>query len=68
MQVGQRVRYSAKWLRSVGCYTGDLPQARGKIVAIQSVGERLKLATIEWDDPSEDVPTKINVLNLERCQ
>lgn len=66
--IGSRVRYSSNWLRSIGCYTGDLPQARGVVVAIQPVGQRLKLAMIKWDTISDDIPNKANVVNLEQCR
>lgn len=67
MNAGQRVKYSTQWLKSIGCYTGELPFARGTIDSIQSVGQRLKLATIVWDGIQNDVPNKVNIVNLEKC-
>jgi len=62
--IGDRVKYRREWLRSVGCYTGELPFARGTIAALQQVGP-IVLATIAWDgnDPVV-VPTKANIQNL----
>lgn len=65
-KVGDRVRYSGAWLRSVHAYSGPLGFARGKITYLQQVGP-LTLAGIIWDqDPEgEELPGKVNIKNLE---
>ena len=44
---GDKVAYSAAFLRSTGQYTGDIPFLRGEIVAVEPLGER-QLCTIQW--------------------
>ena len=58
---GAHVAYSAAWLRSIGCRTGDLPAARGTVTKIQQLGS-LQLATVDWG--SEDIPARVAVCNL----
>lgn len=65
-KVGDKVAYSAKFLRSIGCYTGDMPQARGVITALGEISRGgTVIATIEWDRAG-DCPEKVNVANLAR--
>lgn len=66
IQVGDRVRYSTNWLRSTGCYTGDLPQARGIVKELKVLSPEVVLAVIDWGNP--EIPEKVNVKNLERVQ
>ncbi len=61
IQVGDRVAYSVQWLRSIGCYSGDLPQARGVVTGIQQRGG-LELATVDWG--TEDIPARVLISNL----
>jgi hypothetical protein len=63
--VGDRVKYSARFCRSSGAYTGALPHARGKVVKLLTVGPGFVLATIEWDhQQGKYVPGVVNVANL----
>lgn len=61
--VGDKVAYSAQWLRSTGQFTGDIPHARGTITELKKIGD-ITLAIIDWRDP--EIPSKVNVRNLER--
>jgi hypothetical protein len=63
LHVGDRVGYAANFLRSIACFSGELPHARGVIKELEDLGS-LVLAVIEWDRPG--VPTKVNVNNLAR--
>ncbi len=63
IKVGDVVAYSRPFLRSIGCYTGNLPRARGKVTSLAAIGE-VKVAEIAWDLP--DVPARVNVKNLVR--
>ena len=63
IHAGDRVRYTAKWLRSTGNQTGDLPFARGTVLDIVGVGPDLYLAEVIWDDP--DIPPRVRDTNLE---
>jgi hypothetical protein len=65
VKVGDVVAYSRTFLQSISCYTGDMPQARGKVTALKQVGTETTLAEIEWDLP--DLPTRVNVKNLIRA-
>lgn len=66
IQVGDTVAYSAAFLRSIGCYSGDMPQARGQVTALVPVGKDVLLAEITWDLP--DLPARVNVKNLTRAR
>lgn len=59
--IGDRVMYSARFLRSIGAYTGDLGLARGVVVALKPVG-RLVLASVDWHD--DDIPRYVHAGNL----
>jgi hypothetical protein len=59
---GARVKYRAEFLRSIGCYTGALPFARGTITALVNLGSQTTLADVAWDRPG--VPGRVNVANL----
>ena len=47
-EIGDRVAYSAQWLRNVGLQTGDMPQLRGTVVELKDLGSRV-IATVDWD-------------------
>jgi hypothetical protein len=64
IQIGETVAYSKQFLRSIACYTGDMPRAKGKVTALIPVGKEVTLAEIEWDLP--DLPHRVNVKNLCR--
>lgn len=67
LRLGDRIKYASRWLRSVGAYTGPLPFARGRVVALKECGRQFVLATVEWDKGTDpDVPTLINAKNLSR--
>lgn len=72
LKVGDRVRYSTKFLRSISAYTGDLPFARGEIEELKPIGRsELLIATIKWDrayggGDEGSAARKVLVSNLER--
>ena len=50
LAIGDRVAYSAMWLRSTGTFTGPLPRLRGSIVAFEPLGKGSpRIAVISWD-------------------
>jgi len=49
MKTGSKVAYSQAWLRSIGAYTGKLPQMRGTIIDIHLVGSK-KIAEVQWEE------------------
>ena len=65
-QIGQRVCYSATWLRSTGNQSSarDIAGARGRIVSIHYLGRETMLARIRWEFPHDDLPKMVNVKNL----
>ena len=65
MKIGDRVRYKASFLRSIGAYTGDLPHARGVVVGLQKLGDNV-LVEIEWGN--ENIPRKVLAPNLEKIR
>jgi hypothetical protein len=64
ISVGDKVRYSPAFLRSTGQYTGDIPHARGTVVALKLFGN-VTLATIDWANP--EIPAKVLTSNLEKA-
>ena len=64
LQPGDRIAYSAAFLRSIGCQTGELPAARGTVEAIENLGST-QLARIAWDRP-DNLPQRVAVANLAK--
>jgi len=65
LEIGDKVRYRANFLRSIGEYTGSLPRARGIVTDIQSLGGR-RLIVVDWRDPN--IPEKVLEPNLEKTR
>lgn len=63
IDVGTRVKFSVKWLRSTGSYTGSLPFATGTVRRITGKGAG-RVATIDWEQPDPNVPARVLVKNL----
>ena len=63
LTIGDRVAYSAAWLRSTGQMAGDSGHARGVIKKLIPLGSTM-LAEIEWE--SGEHPGKVNVANLAK--
>jgi hypothetical protein len=68
LKLGDRVKYAAKFLRSIACYTGSPCFVRGTVTAIRTYGGRsgVTVATVAWDDPAEG--DAVNVANLVRIE
>ena len=64
INIGDKVCYSANYLRSTGQYTGDIPFARGIVTELKSYGDDFIIATIDWED--DRIPVTVNVENLSR--
>ena len=60
-QLGDRVAYCAKFLRSIGCQTGSMPFARGRVIGMRHHAGAT-LAAVAWNDPA--MPDSVNVANL----
>lgn len=69
IEVGTRVQYSAKFLRSVGMYTGPTAFATGTVYALVPVpGSPTVHARIQWAPPADPrLPDRVNVANLWPC-
>ena len=61
INVGDKVAYSATFLKSTGQHTGPIPFARGVVADIKNHGG-VELATVNWDTP--EAPEKVHVKNL----
>ena len=57
MKPGDRVRFAARWLRSVGLFTGPAPFAVGTIESIDG-----RVARVRWD--TDGLPTAVLTANL----
>ena len=64
IKIGDKVAYSAAWLRSTGQMAGDIGHARG-VVTDLDVTPDYTIATVDWGGDPE-VPTRINVRSLAR--
>jgi hypothetical protein len=63
ISVGDPVRFSTHWLRSIHATTGDLPHARGVVTELKQVGKKT-VATVDFHDGL--APMKVLVSNLSR--
>ena len=62
LKIGDHVAYSNRFLRSTGLYTGEIPFARGRVIATDSFPGGGQLVTVDWGNP--DIPQKILAANL----
>ena len=65
LSIGDRVAYSAEWLRSTGQITGDIGHAKGVITKLANLSKETVLAHIKWENNAE-FPGRVNVKNLAR--
>jgi len=67
---GTRVRFTGKFLRNTGQYTGQDTRSRWTVVPCEcglcKLGNFLATDEPSYDDPSQ--PRHINVGNLQRCR
>lgn len=63
VEIGDRVRYTALFLRRLGPHVRDRWQASGVVVGSIVLSPRTTLAVIKW---GRGVPEKVNIANLER--
>lgn len=61
IKVGDKVAYSANFLRNTGQIAGESGHARGIVKSIKSYGKSFVLAEVDWDC---DEPTNVHVANL----
>lgn len=48
---GDNVRYTGEFCRSIGAFTGEIPFARGRAVAVTATPRvGFELARVEWSD------------------
>ena len=62
IQVGDTVGYSKQFLQSTGQFTGDVPYARGKVIALHQLGSDVMIAEIDWNN--DELPPRVNIKNL----
>lgn len=68
LQIGDRVRYSSSFCRTIGAVTGFTPQVRGEITSFW--GSNSDFATITWDfvDPNGSKQGGAHISALQRCR
>jgi hypothetical protein len=68
IESGDRVKYAAKFLRSIACHTGPACFATGTVTAVKRYGGRsgISIATVAWNDPREG--DAVAVANLVRVE
>jgi hypothetical protein len=64
LKIGDRVGYSAAFLRSTGQFTGRKPFLRGTIIGIEEIAPGTQFAGVIWDCSLD--PRKVNVKNIAR--
>ena len=62
INIGDKVQYSRKWLKSTGMITGPVPFAKGIVKEMVKFGGDRFLAVISWD--TEGLPEKVLSSNL----
>ena len=67
LKIGDRIRYSSKFCRTIGAISGFTPQARGIITRLW--GQESDFAEILWDFSGPDGIRQggARLSNLERC-
>jgi hypothetical protein len=63
--VGDKVAFSANFLRSIGARTGPMGFARGTVESIKKMGP-LDIATVNWGKWTDDASPRVNIKNLAR--
>jgi len=69
--VGDRVKYTAKFCRSIGAYAGDIPHARGVVSYIEKFSDKVnrsQLVQIKWDDGSNQRVLLSNIVNADKVE
>ena len=65
INIGDSVQYNTKFLRAIGCYTGDLPFGRGIVTELIPIGNNT-LCKVDWNNP--EIPPNILMRNLTVIQ
>jgi hypothetical protein len=63
LKIGDRVAYSADFLRSTGMYTGEEPGMRGTVKGFEDISHGFVLALVDWTGHGT---RKVNVRNLAK--
>ena len=63
-KVGDKVAYSAQWLKNTGQQTGDIGFARGVITGFTELSKECVLAEVNWG--SDEFPKRVNTKNLAK--
>ena len=50
--MGDTVAYSRRFLQSISCFTGDMPQARGKVTGLKELGKEIVLVPAPFESRS----------------
>lgn len=69
LSIGDRVRFSAEWLRNTGSYTGSVGQLTGTVSAIREYRAMPPIATVQWDQNYFNTQeTNVLTTNLQRIK
>lgn len=63
LKIGDRVGYTAAFLRSTGMYTGEEPFMRGTVTGFEDISQGFVLAVVDWAGHGA---RKVNVKNIAR--
>lgn len=64
IKLTDRVQYSRQFLQSTGICTGEIPFAKGTVVAIQTFIDIPAIAMVDWNVPG--LPRKVLLKNLHK--
>jgi hypothetical protein len=63
LKIGDRVGYTAAFLRSTGMYAGEEPFMRGTVTGFEDISQGCVLAVVDWTGHGT---RKVNVKNIAR--
>jgi hypothetical protein len=66
INAGDRVMYSARFLRTAGIYTGEIPFMRGTVKELKTIGKH-QFATVQWDGSDDEDLRTLRTENLTRA-
>lgn len=69
IEVGSRVMFSAKFLRSIGTYTGKLPFQQGTVVQMSTFGQARHTpatALVQWDHGGTSRSLLVNLIRVDQ--
>lgn len=61
---GDRVAYSARFLRSICDYSHESASKRGTVTGVKTYGSKCVIVSIDWDEDKDELRAGANAANL----